>query len=356
MSDKLKDTHFSRRRFLQAALLGVAVSQLGPWFPSASASSSLDADLVEGVDVFEGPLGSIGPGWLEVDMGGVGRTLAIPDSATFWRGGECSPESFAAGDSVLVRAFGSQVQRAWANLDRVQGVLSSQDGSTLAVQPQASGPQTSTDTEVVLGTATVMQDAGTLNNVGVLPVLPQGTLVDAIGLRSTGYLQATMLSFLTPSAAAAADPASDPGPVVTYASAGPDSLQYCTYTYNGYASWFNCATGAGACGTCSTSRSDQCAWPHIGSSCSFSSSCKKQVSGECGLAVYVISPCQNKKITTYIADCGPNQNSLCSRTCSVCGKTGTSPVVDLTKPTFARFYDPASHGCFPASAEIIIVC
>lgn len=144
---------------------------------------------------------------------------------------------------------------------------------------------------------------------------------------------------------------------VEHAPDGPYSI----YTYTGYASWFNCPTGAGRCGSCNTSRSDQCAWLALDtcgscswSCCDCSRGCKNQIYLWCGKDVKVIDLCQSKSRTVYIADCGPNQISYCSRRCNDC-KGRTSPVIDLTRPTFAYFYDPATRGCFSCKVEVTVL-
>jgi hypothetical protein len=83
----------------------------------------------------------------------------------------------------------------------------------------------------------------------------------------------------------------------------------------------------------------------------------------CGYAVTVTDACNGHYKVTFIADCGPCNNGgchtcspvTCSHTCSLCTSRAT-PVVDLTKPTFALFHDPAAVGCFPCDAEIVVAC
>jgi hypothetical protein len=77
----------------------------------------------------------------------------------------------------------------------------------------------------------------------------------------------------------------------------------------------------------------------------------------CGKDVKVIDLCQNKSRIVYIADCGPCQNcsGFCSRKCNDC-KGYMAPVIDLTRPTFAYFYDPATRGCFSCRVEVTVLC
>ena len=147
----------------------------------------------------------------------------------------------------------------------------------------------------------------------------------------------------------------------------------CYKIYYGYAAWFNCPNGAGRCGTCSTSRSDQGAWPAMDTCgcctwtcCDCSKGCKNQIYASCGKDVLVRDPwCTGRSATVYIADCGPCQQGNCGGCSSLCGRkcgppncyTDYTPVIDLTKPTFARFRDPdAGWGCFPCSVKISYPC
>src|SRR5690606_6006927 len=126
------------------------------------------------------------------------------------------------------------------------------------------------------------------------------------------------------------------------------------------------------CGTCSTTRSDQAAWPAMDSCgccssrcCDCSVGCKDQVRIACGKDVTVVDPCSGRSRIVYIADCGPCQKAscagcspeVCGRSCSNCGITRYTPVIDLTKPTFIAFgYDPAVRGCFPCTVRVTIPC
>jgi hypothetical protein len=82
----------------------------------------------------------------------------------------------------------------------------------------------------------------------------------------------------------------------------------------------------------------------------------------CGHHVQVTDACSGKYHDTVIADCGPCMSTcncsinVCNHTCSLCGKSSTHPIVDLTKPTFAVFRDPNNYGCFPAKVAVTIPC
>jgi hypothetical protein len=133
----------------------------------------------------------------------------------------------------------------------------------------------------------------------------------------------------------------------------PDDVGVQDFVYTGHATWFSCATGAGRCGTCNTGSSRQLAWPALDTcgACSFtccdcSRTCVRQVHLSCGRRRIDVRDTGNNRLAQdlVIVDCGPNQNALCSGSCG-------RRVVDLTRPTFARFRDP-SVGCFPCRARV----
>lgn len=364
MLGNIADRQFSRRQLLKIAVLGAEAAALPPWVEKARADGVLDADLAGGADTFEGPLVDVGSDWLEVEVDGAPRMLTVSSQCTFWKGGRSTLAEFASGDDVLVQTIGSQLSRAWSNLARVEGVFLRRNGDAYVVRCESCARLDPVDAEVTVSAATLLEDGATGLAVNSMPVLPAGTVLDSIGLAVDGGVHATLLAYLTPSAQGKTSSPSGPDSIETFAAVGPEGGTTCTCSYNGYASWFNCSTGAGKCAKCSTSRNDQCVWPHVdyvnGSyhPCNVGGSCKAQVQAPCGHAVYVSEPCQNRKTTTYVADCGPNQNDLCSRWCACPSGNYNrrAPVVDLTKPTFARFWDPATRGCFPCTAQVVVPC
>jgi len=85
-----------------------------------------------------------------------------------------------------------------------------------------------------------------------------------------------------------------------------------------------------------------CSW----SCCDCSRHCVNQVHLSCGRRYIDVRDLGNNRLAQdlVIVDCGPNQNALCSGSCG-------RRVVDLTRPTFARFRNP-DVGCFPCRARV----
>lgn len=292
------------------------------------------------------------------------RLVTLGPVATFWRRENTTVDKFQIGDDVLIRlvkATGTTV-RAWANLTRVRGTILSTIQGGYAIRLSTKSP-TSSETELIITPDT--ESANMLSGIKMrgVPTLPNETYVDAIGLKLPTGIHATKVTYVLPG-----NPVSTPKDALALSQALPllASSLCCSPTYQGHATWFDCGDGAGACETCNTSNDAQLAWPELASGCSgctstccdCSSGCENQVSLSCGDYVTVDSPCNGVSQVCAIADCGPDQVSLCSYGCggAPCGDDWSPPIVDLTKPTFAVFYDPSVYGCFGATAKVPSIC
>jgi hypothetical protein len=187
-------------------------------------------------------------------------------------------------------------------------------------------------------------------------ILYPGDAVDVIGGDRGGAIIATRIQFLR---AGIVLPAAISPPQIVQ---GPDNICY-MYWY-GNSSYFDCPTGDGACGTCSTSNNAQGAWPYVFDHCNYE--CTSQCGLYCGDGFY-LWPCAGD--TSYgitIADNGPCQAStgscpcsptLCSQGCGddPCSLDYTDRICDLTAPTFARFASP-TKGCLSVRVGIAVEC
>lgn len=350
-----------RRDFLKAAALG-----------GASVLSNNQLSAAESTpQVLEGLLIGTGANTLELEIEGAASKFLLSGSCTFWRGGEALIDEMRVGDSVMVRLNDeSFVERAWANLARINGIISGQlsDGFLIAAPSIGSGRDT-TEMEVRFAPATLFQDFDDTERTLNVPILPEG-IVDIIGMQLPDGFIATQFVYARPGWVGKRPKRQGPDEVrfSSQSSAAAVVRNAQVYSYNGYATWFDCGNGAGRCGACKTTRSDQCAWPAMDSCgccsskcCDCSKGCKNQVYLSCGKGISVYDPCKKVTKTVYIADCGPSQQgncgakyTLCGRTCSNCKISYSAPVTDLTKTTFATFYDPAKMGCFPCTVSVSV--
>jgi len=345
----------NRRDFLRSAVMGIAVA---PFLPAILTNQSQP----ETIDVTGGTLTAMGDKWIEIGAGEQLRRFSIDSHTSIWKGGEVSPSILLKGDDIMVRFLTGQnlALRIWSNLTRIDATVAqvTKNGYIL----KTGGPHTA-ERELLLAVNENTQ-FGTMGGNFLAPAkLAVGEFVDAIGEKIPEGVRGTLLF---------AEKNQPKGSV----KPGPNKIEQlpnglCTYHYLGYAGWFNCATGAGRCG-CNTANNNECAWPAMDtcgccspSCCDCSKGCKNQVYLACNYIVYVLDYCHNTNRAIKIKDCGPCQvancnqcqsGTLCPRTCGDC-RGLTSPVVDLTRPTFAAFgYDPATRGCFSCDASVTVVC
>lgn len=298
---------------------------------------------------FEGTIAGLLPGHVDLAVAGRVHRLTATRSSTFWRGGEVAMDRLRTGDALLISlAPDWTIGRGWANLARSHGTVSRPTGSGYVIEAGDLRPAghlvVGVNDGTRYGSADHMQSGQLHRN---RPSIVPGTHVDVIGLRTDHGIVATTLLYSDPRLAAVhtATPSAAPK-----AAGDP--------TFKGYATWFDCPDGAGRCGTCNTSKNNQAAWPALDANCGFcgstccncSSGCKNQTFLSCGSS-FTLGPCNRQSATIQVSDCGPTQNlGLCGTTCNIPGCSGTGVVVDLTKPTFARFYDP-TQGCFPTTVS-----
>jgi hypothetical protein len=129
----------------------------------------------------------------------------------------------------------------------------------------------------------------------------------------------------------------------------------------GEMSWFCCgnawgpcgAAGHGACGTCNSGQ-HQHAWPNTSAACfniTRPDLCGLGLTQRgCGFVHYTTNPCTGQRVSTSIADCGPNTHLFCGER-SCCGSScGTNRVIDLTPSAFSAIAS-LSAGLRPCSVN-----
>jgi len=360
-------TTLSRRRLLQAAVMGVSAAALGAKVGDGAAGESSYGDEVE---IVSGRLLQRGDEWLDIEQGERPRRVPLTQGTTFWKGGATGPLALTQGDDVMARLARPSVaaSRVWSNLSRRQGrVTKITPSGYVLITTALHAPGVELLVQV---TEATLLAAGDGSPLGLdWRIIEPDDYLDVIGESISDGLRATLVWPTRAKSVPTSQPATLEAPAATPRPVGP--LALCTYQYRGYAGWFDCPTGTGRCRTCSTSSSAQTAWPAFDSCgccnpncCDCSTGCKNQIRISCGAQVRVSDSCSGRLRTVTVVTCGPCQRAncggcapdLCSRPCSDCGRTDVSPVVDLTRPTFAYFYDPALRGCFPCVASYSTIC
>ena len=170
----------SRRRMLKAAVFpprtastGHAADPSGAGFPEAG-------KLPRAVT---GTVRDASPHVLVIGNGASESRFTLTAGATAWRGGPLDPAGMRPGDQAVVRLHRSHrgvADRIWANIGRVAGIILDRDADSLLVDEGKTRPR-----------QLVTIPCGSAGRIRVrFPNLEPGYLIDVIGVRRPGELEA----------------------------------------------------------------------------------------------------------------------------------------------------------------------
>jgi hypothetical protein len=130
----------------------------------------------------------------------------------------------------------------------------------------------------------------------------------------------------------------------------------------GEVSWFCCGNawgpcgtaGHGACGTCN-SGSSQHAWTNTSDACySITRPDRCGITGvsrrTCGFRHQTTNLCTGARVTTSIADCGPQTDLFCSERACCGGTCASNRVIDLTPAAFSAIAS-LNSGLIPCQVD-----
>ncbi len=128
------------------------------------------------------------------------RRIALPPGAVVWKGRTADPTALESGDSVVVRMHPGQrsvADRIWANVGRVTGLIVERDRESMLV-----------DVGRTTRRQAVLIPPHAMGRLQVrFPRLEPGYLVDFIGLRGRGFLEALVPATSQPAYRASEAPA-----------------------------------------------------------------------------------------------------------------------------------------------------
>ena len=182
VTDSASPTRFARRSLLKAAVLGRRdESDFSLIMAADSDTGAADRSLKYTVT---GRILDVSPHILVLHTDRGEQRFPIAASAEAWRGGPVSPAALRQGDHAIVRRRhpgGPVLDRIWAEIGRVTGTIIELDGpaSLLVDEGPAKGRR------IVL----IRPEAASRIQVR-FPRLEPGYLIDVIGLKHDGYLQA----------------------------------------------------------------------------------------------------------------------------------------------------------------------
>jgi hypothetical protein len=269
------------------------------------------------------------PRLLILDTAAGERRLVLPPATEVWKGQRAGPAALRPGDSTLVRLLpgpGKVADRIWAGLGRVTGVIVHRDPDYVLVEEtRIARPRT----VLIPGPA-----AGRLQVR--FPRLEPGYLIDVIGLRHPGYLQAVLPATSQPARRA------DQGPGPAAASRRPVPGQF-----TGPATWYG------------TSRPDEppgARYPALDPD----GACEEQRQAihaqrlpylSLGSLIGLRNDCTGRAQVLPVTGCAPSSGLFDDR-CVTCGTSPRGRVAVLPVATFVALGGEPERGCFNATVSV----
>ncbi|KUP98152.1 hypothetical protein [Thermobifida cellulosilytica] len=283
--------------------------------------------------VVRGTLTDISPHMLGLAAPEGDRRFIVTPQTTFWHGGERTARELRPGQDVLLRCVpGAElvVERVWADLARVTGVITAVDGDTLRV---AAGHDRAPVTAVVPYRAS--------GRIRVRhPRLEEGYLFDAVGVRDGDAVRALVPATTQP-----------PYPVVETPPRPPTVRQAARVT--GTASWYDPVLGrdtaADARGTLmglaypALDRTGDC-----GPACDRATPCAPLPLLSLGATVRLTNECTRTAAVLPVVACGAAASHFCDR-CAACGSQASGRIAELTLAAFVALGGQPEAGCCTAT-------
>jgi hypothetical protein len=259
------------------------------------------------------------------------QRLVLAPGTAVWRGHAVEPTALEPGDSVLVRMLPgekpSAADRVWANLGRVTGVIVNRDAEGLLVQQSRMA---------ALQAVRVPARAAARLQVR-FPRLEPGYLIDVIGLRHAGYLEAALPATSQP-AYRADDPAAPAtagrGPVPRRIS-GSATWHELSRPDTPPGIWYPALDPGGACQELRAAGPPRPRLPYL----------------SIGSLVGLRSDCTGRAQVLPVSGCAPSSRLFDDR-CVTCGTSPRGRVAVLPMGTFAALGGELERGCFNATISV----
>jgi hypothetical protein len=256
------------------------------------------------------------------------QRIALRPGASVWRGGQVDPTVLESGDTVVVRTLPGQrtvADRIWANAGRVTGVIMERDGESMLIDEGRT-----TRRQAVLIPPHVMARLQVR-----FPRLEPGYLVDVIGLRGRGFLEALVPATSQPAYRAGEAPARAlvrghpparmAGSAVWHEPAGPADEEGVRYP---------ALDPETAC-------QEQ---PLAGSAC------PRLPYLSVGSLLRVRNECTGTARVLPVSGCAPTAQIFCDR-CVTCGTSPRGRIADLPLASFVAMGGDLERGCFNATVS-----
>jgi hypothetical protein len=318
---------FTRRTLLRAAVLGQRDSDSTRlWDPHRAHQT-----------VIIGHVADVSPHVLILRTADGEERLALTPATVAWRGSPIPPATLHHGDAAIVRKSRVRrtAERIWAQISRATGTIIETNGNVLLVDE---GP--------AKGRRIVLIDEGSHRQIQVrFPRLEPGYLIDVIGLRQQGYLQALMPATAQPPYRADHPPAPPmvsghiPVPVsgtAVWHDPGEEPPDLAGLAYPALDPETNCEQGPAPTEKYAVD-------PH-----SAGPGCVRLPYLSVGSAIRVRNECSERSVVLPVTSCGASSRLFCDR-CVQCGTSPRGRIADLTMTAFVELGGNLEKGCFNAT-------
>ncbi len=326
---------FTRRSLLRAAVFNPRHSSYTKlWDPrEASARTAITGQVID-----------VSPHIVVLHTAQGEQRLALSPRTTAWRGTAVPPAALRQGDHVVVRhhAIRSVAERVWAQIGRVTGTIIETTGATLLIDE---GP--------AKGRKIVLIDKGSHQQIQVrFPRLEPGYLIDVIGLRQQGYLQALAPATAQPPYRADHPPAPPlinghiPVPVsgtAVWHEPGEEPPGLLGVAYPALDPETDCESARVAVETETE--------PHVIDPHAVGPGCVRLPYLSVGSAVRIHNECADRSAVLPVTSCGAAARLFCDR-CVQCGTSPRGRIADLTMTAFVELGGELEKGCFNATLTI----
>jgi hypothetical protein len=257
------------------------------------------------------------------------RRIALPPGARVWKGRRVDPTALESGDTVVVRmlpGMRSVADRIWANAGRVTGVIIERDRESMLV-----------DEGRTTRRQAVLIPPHAMGRLQVrFPRLEPGYLVDVIGLRWRGYLEALVPATSQPAYRAGEAPARAP-----VRGRPPGRIA-------GSAVWHEATGPADAEGVRYPALDPETACleqPLAGSAC------PRLPYLSVGSLLSVRNECTGAARVLPVSGCAVTAQIFCDR-CVTCGTSPRGRIADLPVAGFVAMGGDLEQGCFNATVSL----
>jgi len=344
VTDSTGPGRFARRSLLKAAVLG---RRDEPGHPLAATGE--DAEVAPGSLVYTvtGRILDVSPHILVLRTEHGEQRFPLAASAQAWRGGQVPSAALRQGDHAIVRRQhprGPVVDRIWAQAGRVTGTIIEREGpATLLVDE---GP--------AKGRKIVIIAAEAAGRIQVrFPRLEPGYLIDVIGLKHDGFLQALIPATSQPPYLAGHPPAPPlvnghvPDPVsgtAVWHEPGEEPEGLLGLAYPALDPETSCERAGSAGAACSGDL--HAVDPH-----GTGPGCVRLPYLSVGSMLRLRNDCSDRTRLLPVTSCGATARLFCDR-CVTCGTSRKGRIADLTMAAFVELGGALEAGCFNATMGI----